>query len=60
MKKEKKFFTFFAGIILSLFIQNASANYGSLISKTWLLSCVPCLDILNECSSCLKENCVTW
>ena len=60
MKIENKMNLCFATLIASLLIINANANHGTLMSKTWFLSCVPCLDILNECSSCLKDNCVTW
>jgi len=59
MKKQNKISKFSSIILLSIFILNVNANYGSLMSKTWILSCVPCVDILNECSSCLKDNCVT-
>ena len=52
----------FIGIfIYSAFILNGlNASFNQLALKTWILSCVPCEDILNECAYCLKDNCVSW
>ena len=29
-------------------------------SNSWKTSCLPCTDILEECSTCLKSGCYTW